>query len=428
MRSWGAIVLCAMAACSAQTGSETPPDAGEVAVDSAPDAMVEQGGDEQTGDEPELEPPTSTPLQLVPGCTAKAMIGGYPTWLFFTRPANPCNGTPGGVSDFNAVMELVRLIKSVPAGGRIDGHIYSLTIDLVGEALLAAQTRGVDVRLSVDGAVAASTDQSKTMYLDKINGIVYCTSTANTACVSSVANAVSNPKLFVFSRASTPDDVATDNVVWFGSANPTLASGADTYNNTVTIYGDLSLYTPMRAYLDDLRLKKRFADYYNAPTDRGYVQATAADAFMSPEADTDLVLTRLNQLMPTAACEVRVMQGAIRDTRLDVVKRLVEMKRGGCKVSVVAAAIGVDALAALKAANIPTRQSKINDKVFVIYGQYAAGFQYIVFSGSHNLSGVSNKTNDEVLVRLAPETGAAHPVYDEFLRHFLDAYELGTAF
>jgi phosphatidylserine/phosphatidylglycerophosphate/cardiolipin synthase-like enzyme len=388
---------------------------------------MEAAEEDPVGDEQEGEVPTTDALQIVPGCTAKTVLGGYTTWLFFARPDNPCNGVPGGMNDYHAIMELTRLIKSVPTGGRIDGHFYAITIDVVGQALFDAQSRGVDVRISTDGRVAASTDTVKTEYLDRLSGTVYCTSSTTNSCVSSVANASSHTKLFVFSRAMAPDLVETDNVVWFGSQDPTLSTGTQVYGNAVTIYGDSTLYSNMRGYLDDLRLRKRYADYYDPASGRGALSATAANMAVSPEADTDLINTRLNDVTPTATCQVRVMQQMIGDGRTAVIDRLVAMKKGGCKVSIVASSIDPNALAAFKAVNIPMRKHIVHDKLFIVYGQVASGYQYRVYTGSQNVTVPGNSKNDDILVRLAPET-TTHPVYDEFVRHFDDAYNLGQAF
>jgi hypothetical protein len=68
----------------------------------------------------------------------------------------------------------------------------------------------------------------------------------------------------------------------------------------------------------------------------------------------------------------------------------------------------------------------IHDKVFIVYGKYGVGYQYRVYTGSHNLSGSSAHKYDEIFVKLAPELGITHPVYDEFVTHFSDAYDVGT--
>jgi phosphatidylserine/phosphatidylglycerophosphate/cardiolipin synthase-like enzyme len=364
-------------------------------------------------------------VAITPGCVAHASLAGFSTWFFFTRPDRPCVGDPG--TDMNAVNELQRLIGTVPAGGRIDGHIYSISIDGVAKALLDAQTRGVDVRISTDGGVASSTDSAKTSYLDKLTHKVYCKHSNNTACISTIDDAISHTKLFVFSRATAPDGAASNNVVWMGSANQTYASGARLYNNTVTVYGEASLYTQLQGYLGDLYNQTRVSDYYDPATGRGHFLAASADVYASPEATTDLVVNRLDDITPDDTCRVRVMQASIRDSRMDVVNEIIQLKNGGCHTWVVADTVEPDALKALKAAKIPVHHMPIHDKSFIVFAKYGTESQYRIYTGSHNLSGGSAHRYDEIFVKLAPETGTTHPIYDAYFTHFNDAYNTGAA-
>ncbi|HEY0484139.1 MAG TPA: hypothetical protein VGD37_41755 [Kofleriaceae bacterium] len=136
---------------------------------------------------------------------------------------------------------------------------------------------------------------------------------------------------------------------------------------------------------------------------------------------------RLDDITPDASCRVRVMQASVRDSRLEVVDRLVQMKRGGCHIWVVADTVEPHALSALKAAGIPVHKMPIHDKSFIVFGKFGAAAQYRIFTGSHNLSGGSAHRFDEIFVKLAPETGAAHPIYDAYVTHFNDAYNTGAA-
>ncbi|HEY0194935.1 MAG TPA: phospholipase D-like domain-containing protein [Kofleriaceae bacterium] len=367
----------------------------------------------------------SAAVTQTPGCIAHVALAGYSTWLYFTRPDKPCKGSVG--TDSNAVDELTRLIGTVPAGGRIDGHIYSISVDGVAKALLDAQTRGVTVYLSTDGGVADSTDSSKTSYLDKLTHKVYCKHSNNTSCISTADDAISHTKLFVFSKATAPDGATSSNVVWLGSANQTYASGENLYNNTATIYGDASLYSQLQSYLGDLYAQKRYADYYDPNSGRGHFLATAADVYASPEASTDLVVNRLDDFTPDADCRVRVMQASIRDSRMPVVNQIIKMQKGGCHVWVVADTVEPDALKALKGAGIPVHHMPIHDKAFLIYGKVGSTYEYRAFTGSHNLSGSSAHSYDEIFVKLAAETGTTHPVYDAYYTHFNDAYNTGKA-
>src|SRR5690606_11824073 len=106
----------------------------------------------------------------------------------------------------------------------------------------------------------------------------------------------------------------------------------------------------------------------------GHLLNESADVCVSPEATTDLVVNRLDDVTPDASCRVRVMQASIRDSRLAVVDRIVQMKAGGCQVWVVAETVEPKALAALKKAKIPVRKMPIHDKSFIVYGKYGNAY------------------------------------------------------
>lgn len=389
----------------------------------------DETGEESASDDTDLgESVDVGTLAAAPGCVANARLAGHPVWLHFTRPTLPCRPTSTAGVDGHILGELVRLIDSVPAGGRIDGHIFNITVDSVGAALLRAQQRGVDVWLSTDRQVGRSTDSVKTQYLDRLVHKVYCGTSTTASCVGSSADSISHTKLFVFSMATAPDGNVHAKVAWFGSANQTQASGMKTFNNTVTIYGDGPLYDRFRGYLDDLYAQRRRADYYDPDSGRGHFLAASADVYVSPETGTDLVVNRLDDLTPDANCRVRVMQASIRDSRMDVVSRIVAMKRGGCKVWVVASTVEPRALSTLRGAGIPIHRHHVHDKVFVVRGRFSGTEQLRVYTGSHNLSISANQKYDEIFVKLAAENATTHPVYDAYFTHFNDAYNSGAEY
>jgi hypothetical protein len=377
--------------------------------------------------DPYLEPDDTSGLRLAPaapsltpGCIASAPLGGARAWFYFVRPDAPCRGEGAG-KDRNAMAELIRLIRSVPSGGRIDGHIFNIALDKVGKELYNAQGRGVEVYISTDGQVARSQDVAKTVYLDQLEHIVYC-SGSNRACIATADRGISHTKLFAFSRATQPDGTVSNDVVWFGSANQTFTSGTNMFNDTVTVYGAPGLYGDLRHYLEDLYDQKRTDDYYRWESGRGYVRRNPANVYISPESETDLVNHRLDDLTPSAGCQVRVMQSMIKDNRLNVVNRLVKMKQGGCDVRVVSNHPETEALKRMKAAGIPVRHARVHNKVFIIHGNFGGTQKYRVYTGSHNI-GIGSRYFDEIFVKLAPETGSDHPVYDAYMAHFADAYD-----
>lgn len=58
------------------------------------------------------------------------------------------------------------------------------------------------------------------------------------------------------------------NVVWFGSANMTYATGAQTFNNTITIYGDVDLFNQFNTYFGQLFNQNHYSgnNFYDADT------------------------------------------------------------------------------------------------------------------------------------------------------------------
>ena len=412
------LVLLGAAACAS-----APSDVG-----ATPEYTLEDDDDIVVTSElpgpPESLAPVAALATPVPGCVARGSLAGHPTWLFFTNPSQPCRNDGFG-ADMNAMDELTRLIGSVPAGGRIDGHIFSINLVSVAQALLDAQTRGVDVWISADGGVEESTVKAD---LDKLANMVYCThpnKPNNRSCISTADDAIAHTKLFVFSTAAAPDGAVSNNVVWFGSANQSH-HGTRMYQNTVTVYGAALLYTQLRAYLGDLHAQERHADYHDPDSERGHLLSGAANVYASPEAQNDLVANRLDDITPDASCRIRVMQSRVNDSRLEVVSQLVKMKRNGCQVWVVADKVEPSALKALLADGISVRCNKeVHDKSFLVYAKYGSEYKYRIYSGSHNLGSPANYKNDEIFVKLAPETGTTHPLYDAYLTHFNDAYEHG---
>ena len=362
-------------------------------------------------------------------CTARGALGGHQVRLHFSNPLSPCVpdalGTPG--RDMNIHREVVRLVDAVPARERIDGHLYAATVPEIGAALRRAQDRGVRVKISGDGYLATSTD----LIMADLNALHehrWCLVGSARGCITSDPVGISHTKVFTFSATRAPDRVLHRDVSWFGSANKTIRGGAAQFNNAVTVYGDGTLHSGLTGYLDRLyALSPRTTDYYDPSSGRGYVRAPAASVYASPEAQTDLVVDRLDDVTPDSACRVRVMQAAVRATRMAVVRQLVRMKSGGCLVHVVASEVAAEPLQALKSAGIPVRRALVHDKAFVVHGKYGSTYRSRVYTGSHNLSGRANTTFDEIFVKLAPETSTSSPVYAAFLRHFRDAYDSAPA-
>lgn len=362
---------------------------------------------------------------------ASATIGGYPVWAHFS---NPRNGR-----DYPIHTELERLIDAAPAGSSIKGAIHSLSIDSVADALVEAQSRGVQVMVVIDGKNRDSTDPAVTTIKQLTNHRFCGNSGGGNSCISTSADGDMHTKMFTFTTTTDPNGVSRSNVSWFGSANLTYSSGPDAFNNAVTVYGDVTLMNGLNANFLDMWNQRHYSynDYYDSASGRGYYQATAADAYASPErvGQTDTIVTRLNDITPDSECRLRIGMAFVTTGRpqlLDLVKRF---RSGGCKVWMVVGGDSVDGIAMsrsvyddLLAAGVAIRRmDKVHDKFFLAYGRFDGVYRYRLYTGSQNWSQDALSENDELFVKLAPETGSTHPLYDAYYDHFNDAYNYGVS-
>jgi phosphatidylserine/phosphatidylglycerophosphate/cardiolipin synthase-like enzyme len=362
---------------------------------------------------------------------APATIGGYPVWAHF---ANPTAGR-----DYTIITELQRLIDNAPAGSTVKGTIHSLSIDSVADALLRAQTRGVTVMVVIDGKNAPSTDPAVTT-IKKLTNHKFCTNAnGGTGCISTSADGDMHTKMFTFSSTTDPNGVRRSNVSWFGSANLTYATGTDAFNNTITVYGDTALINGLNANFSDLWNRRHYSgnDYYDSASGRGYYQATAADAYASPEGagQTDTIATRLNDLTPNSNCRLRIGMASVTSGRPKVVDVVKSYRSGGCNVWM---AVGTDSAGGISmtesvynellAAGVAIhRKDNIHNKFFMAYGNYGGTYQYRVYTGSQNWTQDALNENEELFVKMGPETGTVHPLYDAYYTHFNEAYNTGVA-
>ncbi|MGW3614372.1 phospholipase D-like domain-containing protein [Micromonospora sp. NPDC005163] len=158
-------------------------------------------------------------------------------------------------------------------------------------------------------------------------------------------------------------------------------------------------------------------DYYDSASGRGYYQATAADAYASPEGagPTDTFVTRLNDLTLDANCRLRVGMASVITGRPQIVDLVTRFRAAGCKVWMVIGTNADGGIAMsqsvydelLDAGGAIRRKDKVHDKLFVAYGKYGSAYQYRVYTGSQNWTRDALNENDEIFVKMAPESGTA---------------------
>ena len=369
--------------------------------------------------------PVAAPALAPAGSPARVMaastIGGVRLEAHFT------DMRAGATQDLSILNHLIYLIDNAPTGAIIRTAIHNISANIVQAALQRAKDRGVTVYVVLSGNHhpgdpeddddAAPEDLQR--YLDGgsgarfrwcVNGGTY-TGLGWDGCIARASSAIMHSKLVLISRTKDATGVVRDNVTWFGSANMTYATGSNTYNNTVTVYGDKTLYDNfVGEYWTKLWNKTSFAgnDYYDSATGRGYFGGSVANlqVYASPEQQTDLVYNRLTYIDPDTSCAIRVAENMFNDTRSNVADLLVAKKRQGCWVSVAVGSIGSRSLSILRGAGISVKRINTHDKFILVKGKYAGSTvtRRIVFTGSHNLSESANYLNDELFVKLEDDS------------------------
>jgi len=323
--------------------------------------------------------------------------------------------TPGSTAQ---IAKAVRLINGAPAGSLIRMSLYNLTVDDVYTALIRAKRRGVDLRVVGNG------ENSDAELMQRLSGRLgshfkWCWN----ACISSHDEGIMHAKYMLFSRTRDNTGTLRSKVVWVSSANFS-PSGYEKSNNSVTTYSDGTLYD---GYVSDvwkpMWSSTRWSDYYDSESGRGYFGSPASNTtvYVSPEAQYDLIYTRLGYIDPGSDCVIRVMHNMINDSRSAVVERLVDFKERGCTVRVAAYSIDSGNRDRFHAAGIPYKTGlKIHDKAIIIKARYDGSStpRTIILTGSHNLSYSALRYNDELLVKITD----SKDLYRAFVDHFQDLY------
>lgn len=383
-------------------------------------ALALNGCDASTdSDEPEAVGVAQSAVSV-----ASTTIGGSPAWAHFTNP-------PAFAGDDRTILnEVIRLINDTPSGAKIRAAIHSLSVNGVYTALINAKSRGVTVQVVEDGSDEFDEDASpRDLHAALGANHVFCGNRVqggNYGCITSDPSGIMHTKLYTFTQTKDPSGVLQSNVVWFGSANMTYATGARTFNNTITLYGDVDLFNNFTTYFTQLFNQNHYSgnNFYDATAGRGYWVTSTARVYASPEQDGDLIYNRLNDIDADSSCRVRVAQAMIHDARSELVDLLVRLKHGGCGVWVVGSSIDAGSLIKLKVAGIGVRQHDVHDKFILVNAKFAgsADNRSLIFTGSHNWTYSANYRNDELFVRVESQD-----FYTPYYNHFNDAYNTGAA-
>jgi phosphatidylserine/phosphatidylglycerophosphate/cardiolipin synthase-like enzyme len=319
---------------------------------------------------------------------------------------------PRGAADRQQriALYLRSLIGGAPAGSAVDVAVYQFADPAMADALLAAQARGVHVRVVLDHSATdpppargdtpgARRDTVAARFAAALNAVSPGAATicsARAACLGTGGTPIMHNKFFLFSRTSGARDVVVQS-----SANWTAANADRYWNNAVTLTGDAALYAGYRHYFDDLRSRRRQADH------RQVITGAKATVWLFPRHDADPVLAALQQVRCTgnargAPTRLRIVMWAF--TRAAVARRLRQLAGQGCAVDVVVTEHSREVqrqLAGRVGWSVLRRPYAAHSKYLVIEGGYAGRpDRRLVFTGSHNWTGPALAENDETLLRL----------------------------
>lgn len=368
--------------------------------------------------------PTAAPVHTT--------LAGFPVWAHFNNP-RAFNG-----SDDTIHAELRRLIHNAKVGSTIHGSIHSLNIVSMAQELAAAQKRGVHVQLVIDGKNDKKDPNDAVKLIKTLPDVKFCKNGSDLGCITTSTTGIMHAKLFTFTDTTDPNGTARTNVSWFGSPNLTDESGTEQFNNAITVYGDPVLFAGLNTYFADLYAKKHVNDndYYDSGSGRGYYLAGAADVYASPEqeGETDTIASRLDDLTPDASCKLRIGMKSVTSKRPKLVSLVEDFRKAGCQVWMVVSTDDngdIDMNQGvyddfIKAGVHIHRISRLHDKFFLAYGKYGSTYQARVYTGSQNWTGSALTENDEIFVKMAPESATSHPLYDGYYAHFNNAYDSGV--
>lgn len=314
-----------------------------------------------------------------------------------------CFNDPAAHSGSDPLIEnrLRELARSAGSGDTIRGAMYTWTRAGLAEDLVAAKNRGADVRVVLDGHNQTDGNAGYTVLRD---GGVPVTSCSNDGCIGSNIN---HNKLFLFDIGGAKQSVLT-------SANLSKAQ-TGWYNNLIRIT-DAGLYDYYLGYWNRMNAQSWTYDGVTWHDDDkvGYGSGTATKAYVYPRG-TDNVLGVLGNVTKCSTDgngdgnsdrKIWIAQSLFTSARESVRNKLADLADMGCDVRVVVADRETElwVQASNSGGNLNDgkvgRVTNSHNKLLLIDAYYAGKWQDVVFTGSHNLTGTSLKTNDEALVRV----------------------------
>lgn len=360
-------------------------------------------------------------LGLFGGSASAAQRGrsvqkGVGSYTIFNKPQ------VGPHSDYRIEADLVKRIEQTPAGETIQSSMATMGRTPVAQALSDAQSRGVHVRLALDGGEYNSNPDNparKILRHADLDQLVYChdPDSNSTSCVSTRENAIDHDKFFMFSRTGDLHDVA-----WIASYNINETQNR-WFNHATVLYGRSGLYHQFQRHMHHILNQDKNDDYYNSDVGTYSTDDQKMSVYLSPrsdssggtepEASTDTIAQRLAKIRSyETGCRVDLAEHIFSSLRTPVAKELIRIAKLGCRVRIVYGPTLTqpiyDILHGVKGVTMrgyydgrnSDKPITIHSKYIRIRANYDGRHRDMVLTGSHNLSGPALRQHDEILVGL----------------------------
>lgn len=357
---------------------------------------------------------------------------GEASAAFVPRPGPIFNDPEGSHSQQYAIMQQIEdNIAAAPKGSVIRVAVFSMDLDDVANALIAAHKRGVYVKVLMDQHAKNSLWNRLVAELGSKVSTKSASSYAALCYGGCMAHHYSggkpeswlHTKFFLFSGGGTPTVTLT-------SANPTAIQAEVTWNNSYTVVGNSGLYNAYVKNFTDMSKGSagtHKANYYwtYGSNPKSYYWPKASGA-----SDTILGMLKLVTCSKTYPTQVRIAMYQWSDNRIAVAKQLASMASKGCKVAVIytkdQVTSGVRSTLAKSKVDVrDTTQGTNSDgyasyythnKYLLIDGRYdGVSGRKIVMTGSANYTANGLYHNDESDMKLTSSSA-----YAAYLGNFND--------
>lgn len=344
--------------------------------------------------------------------------------------------------------QLIRLIDATPAGAQIRGSMHEFEDQDVADALLAANRRGVNVRIIVDDStyVDGNSKEFPNPAFQSLRAglgtndasrswIVVCddkfedpdgVDDVERGCLSVAPPepAYNHNKFFIFSRIGPFDDgTSYSKVVFQTSSNLSDWYKVESFNDSVTFVNG-AVYDGYASYHEKQRAARALRGgnnhvYFSTPTGsayRGFFFPRGDTSYHNPATDT--IVNSLNEVSCAYTgtdgkrhqTDIRIVMHAFYGSRVQVADKLAQLRGRGCWIDIIYAESDSTITGKLTNAGIQHRRCHIphgpgidvrpHNKEILIDGSYGGDITPRVYTGSANLTGSSLRSADEAIVRI----------------------------